>query len=71
MRCLSCQQDVASKDAVRVLKIYLCPGCGAMAEKAERELEVESARALETAKATLSEMIMRGSLLLPKAPSEG
>ena len=42
MRCLSCQNEVANKDAKLVLKIYLCPGCAAMAEKAERELEVEA-----------------------------
>lgn len=66
MRCLSCQQEVANKDAKLVLQLYLCPGCGAMADKAVKELERETARALEIAKATLSEMIMRGGLLHPK-----
>lgn len=66
MRCLSCQNEVANKDAKLVLKIYLCPGCAAMAEKAERELEVETARALETAKATLAEHIMKGGLMRTK-----
>jgi len=69
MRCLSCQNEVASKDAKLVLKIVLCPGCAAMAEKAEKELEVEVARALETAKATLAEHILKGGLFRTMAPT--
>lgn len=63
MRCLSCLDEVANTEAKLVLKIYLCPGCAAMAEKAERELEQESARALQIAKATLAEHIMKGGLM--------
>lgn len=66
MRCLSCRLEVPNKEARMVLQLYLCPGCAEMAMKAEKELEVESARALHIAKATLSEMIMRGGLLHPK-----
>ncbi len=63
MRCLSCQKETPSREAKLVLQIYLCAGCGEMAAKAERELEVENARALQVAKATLAEHIMKGGLL--------
>lgn len=63
MRCLSCQKETSSRDAKLVLQVYLCSGCGEMAEKAERELEQESARALQIAKATLAEHIMKGGLM--------
>ena len=66
MRCLSCQQEVPNRDAKLVLQLYLCAGCGEMATKAEKELEVETARALQTAKATLAEHIMKGGLLRSK-----
>lgn len=68
MRCLSCQNEVASKDAKLVLKIVLCPSCAAMAEKAEKELDREIARAAETAKATLAEHILKGGLFRTKEP---
>jgi hypothetical protein len=68
MRCLSCQNEVASKDAKLVLKIVLCPSCAAMAEKAEKELDREVARAAETAKATLAEHILKGGLFRTKEP---
>lgn len=66
MRCLSCQQEVAAPTAKLVLQVYLCHGCGMMAEKAVKELELESARALENAKHVLAQHIMRGGLLLPR-----
>lgn len=66
MRCMSCMDTVASKDARLVMQIYLCPSCAEMATKAERELEQESARALSTAKAVLAEHIMKGGLLRTK-----
>lgn len=68
MRCLSCSNEVSNKDAQLVLKIYLCPSCAEMAKKAEKELEVETARALETAKATLAEHIMKGGLFRTQQP---
>ena len=48
------------------MQIYLCRSCGALAEKAERELEVETARALQLAKNTFTEHILRGGLLRPR-----
>lgn len=68
MRCLSCQQEVPQAQAKLVLTLYLCSGCGTMAEKAEKELELETARALELAKHTLAQHILRGGLLLPRDP---
>lgn len=66
MRCLSCQQEVVATSAKLVLQVYLCSGCGTMAEKAVKELELESARALENAKHVLAQHVMRGGLLLPR-----
>lgn len=51
-----------------VLQLYLCPGCAEMAAKAEKELEVETQRALQIAKSTLAEHVMRGGLLRPHEP---
>lgn len=68
MRCLSCQNEVANKDAKLVLQIYLCSGCASMTEKAVKELERETTRALEIAKATLAEHIMKGGLLRTSMP---
>ena len=66
MQCTSCRLDVPQSQAKLVLKLYLCHGCGTMAEKAEKELELETARALEVAKHTLAQHILRGGLLLPR-----
>lgn len=66
MRCLSCQQEVASMDTSIVVGVYLCRSCGALAQKAVKELEVECDRAKTTAMSTLSQMIMKGDLLRPK-----
>lgn len=67
MRCLSCQTEVKQSEAKLVLGVFLCPGCGAIAEKGVRELELESARALENAKHTYAQYIMQSGLLRPGA----
>lgn len=66
MRCLSCRVEVPNTKAKLVVEVYLCESCGALAEKAEKELERETARALQLAKATLAQQIMQGMLLLPR-----
>jgi hypothetical protein len=66
MRCLSCQQETPSTEAKLVMQVYLCRSCGALAEKAEKELELETSRALQLAKNTLAEHILRGGLLRPR-----
>ncbi len=66
MKCLSCQQDVGSTEAVLVCEVYLCKSCGALAEKGVKELEVETARALQLAKNTYAQHILRGGLLRTK-----
>lgn len=71
MRCLSCQQEVPGTKAVLVMEVYLCENCGALAQKAEKELEVESHRALQLAKATMAQHIMRGGLFRTSAPGVG
>lgn len=63
MRCLSCQQEVLSTEACVVVEVYLCKSCGALAEKGVKELEKETARALELAKNTFAQHILRGGLL--------
>lgn len=63
MRCLSCQHDVPSTEACLVVEVYLCKSCGALAEKGVKELEKETARALELAKNTFAQHILRGGLL--------
>jgi hypothetical protein len=63
MRCLSCQQDCSAVSAKVVMEVYLCSSCGALAEKAEKEIEKESARALQLAKSTMAQHILRGGLL--------
>lgn len=66
MRCLSCQGEVSSSEACIVLEVYLCRSCGALAEKGVKELEKETARALELAKHTFAQHIMKGGLLRTK-----
>lgn len=66
MRCLSCQNEVLSKDAKIVLNVHLCPTCAEMAKKAEVELERESARALTLAKNVLAQHILKGGLMRTK-----
>lgn len=63
MRCLSCQLECASSEAKVVLGVFLCSSCGTLAEKAEKEIEQESARALQLAKSTMAQHILRGGLL--------
>lgn len=63
MRCLSCQLEVPSTEACLVVEVYLCKSCGALAEKGVKELEKETARALELAKNTFAQHILRGGLL--------
>lgn len=53
-------------DTSIVVGVYLCRSCGALAQKAVKELEVECDRAKTTAMSTLSQMIMKGDLLRPK-----
>ena len=53
------------------MEVYLCESCGALAQKAEKELEVESHRALQLAKATMAQHIMRGGLFRTSAPGAG
>lgn len=70
MQCLSCRRDVPQMEAKLVLQLYLCSGCAALVEKGVKELELETARALEVAKHTYAQHIMRGGLLLPRTPPE-
>jgi len=52
---------------VIVMKMYLCKGCGALAEKAEKELDAQLENARQVAKNSLAEHIMQGGLLRPRA----
>lgn len=71
MQCLSCRKEVPQTQAKLVLQLYLCTGCGAMTEKAVKELELETARALEVAKHTLAQYVLQGGLLRPReSPQE-
>lgn len=70
MRCLSCQHEVPSTEACLVVEVYLCKSCGALAEKGVKELEKETARALELAKNTFAQHILRGGLLRTQRAEE-
>lgn len=70
MQCVSCRNEVPQSKAMLVLTLFLCPGCGAMAQKADKELELETHRALELARHTLAQHILRGGLLLPREQQE-
>ncbi len=68
---MSCRKEVPQTQAKLVLQLYLCTGCGAMTEKAVKELELETARALEVAKHTLAQYVLQGGLLRPReSPQE-
>ncbi len=66
MRCLSCQREVTTKGArLWERKILVCIGCGELADKAKREMDIALHRAEEAAMADLEQKIMRCVLLAP------
>lgn len=64
MNCLSCSRPVSSKSAkLWMRKIFLCPGCHELADKAKAELDAAHRRAEAQALMYLEQQILSGVLV--------
>jgi hypothetical protein len=69
MRCMSCQNPMGRKPHL-FQRLLICKTCKEMADKAEREIKAEIAKAEQHAMNWLAEHIMRGGLFAGESGNE-